>query len=197
MIHHVRGTLVEKAAGRVVVEVGGLGLELLVSDGTWSSLGAVGDPVHVLAHLAVRDDAWTLFGFSREEERAVFRLLLGVQGIGPRLALSILSGVSTAVLLQAVQEGDVAVLTAVSGVGKKTAQRIIVDLRDKVGALPGSGEVVPAAAYVEGGDEAVDALVALGYSRHLAREAVRDARSSSSDEETSVEVVIRDALRRI
>lgn len=197
MIHHVRGTLAEKGAGRLVVDVGGVGLEILVTDGTWNEVGGPGDPVRLLTHLKVAEDAWTLFGFAHADERAVFRLLLGVQGIGPRVALSILSAVPSGLLRRAVQEGDLDALTAVSGVGKKTAQRILVDLRDKVGAIPGAARVVAAGAEPPGGDAAVDALVALGYSRGQAREAVRAARDAAPGADDPVEAIVREALRRI
>ncbi|NNE43777.1 MAG: Holliday junction branch migration protein RuvA [Gemmatimonadetes bacterium] len=129
----------------------------------------------------------------------MFRLLLGIQGVGPRVALAILSGVTAANLRRSVQEGDVASLTTVSGVGKKTAQRIIVDLRDKVGELPGEGggRIVPGLpSPVSDGDEAVDALVALGYSRNVARDAVRVARGEDG-EDAPLELVVKDALRRL
>lgn len=200
MIHHVEGTLVEKAPGRVVVELGGFGLELLVTDATLGTIGPGGLRVRLLTHLVVREDGWTLFGFADESERSLFRLLLGVQGIGPRVALAILSGLAPARLRAAVAEGDLAALTAVAGVGKKTAQRMIVDLRDKVGLVP-TGEDVPGGEKVgvvaaPEADDAVDALVALGYSRPQARDAVQAARVKSGDD-SAVEDVLRDALRRL
>ena len=197
MIHHVEGVLAQKAPGRVVLETGGVGLELLVSDETWNDLGRPGETARLLTHLALREDAWTLFGFSRDEEREAFRLLLGIQGVGPRVALAILSGIPASALRRAVQEGDVAALTVVSGVGKKTAQRIIVDLRDRVGELPGSPEAVPSESAAEGKDAAVDALVALGYSRVLARDAVRGARAADPEGAAPLETVVKHALRRI
>lgn len=197
MIHHVEGTLAEKPAGRLVVDVGGVGLELHVSEETWREAGSPGEPVRLLAHLSVREDAWTLFGFGSEDERALFRLLLGVQGVGPRMALGILSGLASANLRRALQEGDVDALTAVSGVGKKTAERLVVDLRDKVGPLPARRSLVAAPGTVIEGDAAVDALVALGYPRSSAREAVRAARNAAPDGEVPVEVVVREALRHI
>jgi len=189
--------LAEKPPGRLVIDVGGVGLELLVSEETWRDAGAPGETLRLLAHLSVREDAWTLFGFGSEDERSLFRLLLGVQGVGPRMALGILSGLSASHLRRALQEGDVDALTAVSGVGKKTAQRLVVDLRDKVGPLPGRRELVASAGAVVEGDAAVDALVALGYPRALARDAVRAARTAEPDESVPVEVVVKQALRHI
>jgi Holliday junction DNA helicase RuvA len=189
MIHHLEGIVVDKEPGRVVIEVSGVGLELLVSNETLSHIGLSGERTRVLTHLTVREDSWTLFGFAREEERALFRMLLGVQGVGPRMAIGILSGLSVENLCRAVGEGDVAALTTISGVGKKTAQRIAVDLRDKVGALPGAEEI-PGAARVFPGPERDD------YSRTIAREAVRAARAPA-DEDVPVETLVREALRRI
>ncbi len=197
MIHHLDGILTEKRPGRVVVEMGGLGLEAMVSDGTLASLPSPGSRVTLLTHLSVREDAWTLFAFENEEERAFFRLLLGVSGVGPRVALSILSGLRVEKLSEAVAQGDVAALTKIAGVGKKTAQRMIVDLRDKLGAV-GEPELVPPAARVGAAgpaDDAVDALVALGYSRPVARDAVSIVRATEAD--LPLEDVVKLALRKL
>lgn len=200
MIHHIEGMLTETGSGRVVVEAGGFGLELLVADSTLATLGPKGLRVRLLTHLVVREDGWTLFGFAEESERSLFRMLLGVQGVGPRVALAILSGLAPVRLRAAVAEGDLAALTAIAGVGKKTAQRMIVDLRDKVGVVPTGDEVPGSAAGTPGptaeADDAVDALVALGYSRLQARDAVRAARVTAGGD-SAVEDVLRDALRRL
>jgi Holliday junction DNA helicase RuvA len=198
VIHHVEGTLREKTPGRVVVDVGGVGLEISVTSSTWHRVGEPGDPVRLLTHLAVREDAWTLFGFLREEERQLYRLLLGVQGVGPRTALGILSGLPVSTLRAAVAEADVKTLSTIPGVGRKIAQRLIVDLREKVGELPAS-DAFPfphvGAAIPDEKDDAVDALVALGYPRGTARDAVRVARRD--DRELAVEEVVKDALRHL
>jgi Holliday junction DNA helicase RuvA len=196
VIHHVAGPIARKDAGRVIVEVGGIGLELLAPEGTMRGLPPVGASAHLLTHLVVREDAWLLFAFATEEERALFRMLLGVQGVGPRLALAILSGLGTSRLREAVAQSDVAALSTVGGVGKKTAQRLIVDLRDKLSV---ASDLVPGAAVVVAGgeapDDAVDALVALGYSRTNALQAVRSARAA--DEALRPEEVVKMALRKL
>jgi Holliday junction DNA helicase RuvA len=181
-----------------VIETGGVGLEVLVTEATWNRIGVPGDVVRVLTHLSVREDGWTLYGFLREEERALYRLLLGVQGVGPRMALAILSGLPVAKLKAAVGAGDVKALSTISGVGRKIAQRLIVDLREKVGELPPSDAfpLPPEGTAPSEGDDAVDALMALGYSRIVAREAVHAVRQSE-EEDTPVENVVRDALRRL
>jgi Holliday junction DNA helicase RuvA len=197
VIHHVEGTLHDKAPGRVVVDVGGVGLEVCVTSATWHRVGEPGDAVRLLTHLAVREDAWTLFGFLREEERALYRLLLGVQGVGPRTALGILSGLPVATLRAAVAEADVKTLSTIPGVGRKIAQRLIVDLREKVGELPAGEFPIPGEGALppDEKDDAVDALVALGYPRGTARDAVRVARRDEKD--LAVEDVVKDALRRL
>lgn len=196
MIHHVAGPIARKDGGRVIVEVGGVGLELLVPEGTARGLPPAGASTHLLTHLVVREDAWLLFAFATEEERALFRMLLGVQGVGPRLALAILSGLGPSRLREAVAQSDVAALSSVSGVGKKTAQRLIVDLRDKLSV---ASDLVPGAAVVVAGgetpDDAVDALVALGYSRANAVQAVRSARVA--DEALPPEEIVKLALRKL
>jgi Holliday junction DNA helicase RuvA len=198
MIHHVEGVLAERAPGRVIVEVGGVGFELYVTERTSAAAGILGGSVRLLTHLAIREDAWTLYGFLSEEERALYRLLLGVQGVGPRVALAILSGLSPAKLREAVAKADVAALTTISGIGKKTAQRMVVDLRDKIGELPGADDwMAPSGATRadEERDDAVDALVALGYSRLIARDAVGLVRRTERD--APLESIVKDALRRL
>jgi Holliday junction DNA helicase RuvA len=188
----------EKPIGRVVVDVGGVGLEIHVTDGTWNEAGSPGDTVRLLTHLRVAEDAWTLYGFAHADERAAFRMLLGVQGVSARVAIAILSVLAPGTLRRAVQEGDVDSLTAVTGVGKKIAQRILVDLKDKVGAIPGAAaRVVSGGPDLAGPDAAVDALVALGYPRGQAREAVHAARDAASGADSGVESIVRDALRRV
>lgn len=195
MIHHLEGTLEDKPLGRLVIDVAGVGFEVHVADATWHDVGIPGTRIRVLTHLVVREDQWALYGFRREDERALFRSLLDVQGVGPKVALGVLSGLAIARLRRAIVEGDVATLTTVSGVGKKTAQRIIVDLKDRLGAFAADVDELVGAPVGGDGDDAVDALVSLGYSRHLAREAVRGARAAGAD--LTLSDVIRDALRRL
>ncbi len=199
MIHHLRGEIAEKSPGSVVLELGGVGLQVYVTDATWAGLGTPGQEARLLTHLVVRDDGWTLYGFPSDEERAVFRLLLGVQGIGPRLALAVLSALPLPRLRHAVGSGDVSALTQVTGIGKKTAQRMIVDLKDKLGEFLGGDEesVLSAAADSVERDDAVDALVALGYPRPAAIAAVRGARTAPESAELPIEKILREALRRI
>ncbi len=194
MIHHIDGVLEGKFPGRLVLDVGGVGFEVHVTEATWREAGIVGSRVRLLTHAVIREDAWSLYGFRREDDRGLFRLLLEVQGVGPKVALAVMSGLPADRLRGAIADADVATLTRVPGVGKKTAQRMVVDLKDKLAAFAGAGtsEAVPADGE---GDDAVDALVALGYPRAVARDAVRGARAEHAG--AAVEIVLRDALRRL
>ena len=193
MIHHLEGILEEKPVGKLVLDVDGVGYEIVVAESTWREAGIPGSRVRVLTHLVVREDQWLLFGFRREEERALFRLLLEVQGVGPKVAIAVMSGLPVDRLRRVIGEGDVGVLTTLPGVGKKTASRIVVEMKDKLAVFADANE---AATTADGeGDDAVDALVALGYPRHVAREAVRGARGARV--ESSPEELLREALRRL
>jgi Holliday junction DNA helicase RuvA len=159
----VSGTVAVRRADHVVVSCGGVGYRLAVSAETLRQIPAVGRDVTLHAHLVVRDDALSLYGFATEEERDLFLMLLGVQSVGPKVALAVLSGAPPRELLSVVAAGDVARLQSAPGVGKRTAERIIVELREKVGAtLP------PEAISISRSDEpallARDALLGLGYS---------------------------------
>ncbi len=176
MIALVRGEVAVRRADHVVVVAGGVGLRLAVSAETLRQVPAVGRTVALHSHLVVRDDALALFGFATEEERDLFLALIGVQSVGPKVALAVLGGGSPRELLAAVAAGDVARLQAVPGIGKRTAERIVVELREKVAAAAGAGgdEIV-----VTRGDDprrlARDGLVELGFAVVEAEELLRDA----------------------
>ncbi len=146
MIERVRGTLVHVGAGSVVVEVGGVGLSLATSSSTQAGLPRLGEQVRLLAYLAVREDALQLYGFGSEAERELFLLLLGVQSVGPKLALAVLSGGDPGQIGAAIASGDAARLQAVPGVGKRTAERIVVELREKIAPGLASHPGMPGAA---------------------------------------------------
>ena len=132
MIAHLRGKLIEKAPSRLVVEANGVGYEVFVPLSTFTAMPGEGVEVSLDIHTHVREDIMALYGFSSKQERSVFERLIGVSGIGPRLAVTILSGGSVEGLVGAIRKGDLARLTAIPGVGKKTAERIVVELRDKL-----------------------------------------------------------------
>jgi len=168
VIGRLRGILLEKHPPRLLVEAGGVGYELEAPMSTFYRLPATGSEVVLHTHLVVRDDAHLLFAFASEAERSLFRSLIRVNGVGARLALTILSGMEAGDFARCVQEGDAAALTRLPGVGKKTAERLVVEMRDRlddwqpVPAAAAAAGPVPAAAP-DPEREAVDALVALGY----------------------------------
>ena len=187
MIARLTGRLVEKHPPNIVVDVHGVGYELDVPMSTFYHLPATGQEVTLLTHLVVREDAQLLFGFGSEAERQLFRQLLRISGIGARIALSLLSGLSVAEVQSAVAQQDSARLTRIPGIGKKTAERLLLELKDKLGPVAGA----PAqAAAAPAGEDALNALVALGYSDKEARAAL--ARLGA---ELPVQDAIRQALR--
>lgn len=192
MIGYLRGVLMHKEPPALLLEVSGVGYELEAPMTTFYDLPAVGETVALYTHLVVREDAHLLYGFAREAQRRQFRALLRVNGIGPRVALAVLSGLNERDLAHCVANEDVARLTQVPGIGRKTAERLIVELRDRLSQEPA---VVPAAASVasEVRDpvaEAVSALIALGYKPPEASRAVRGV----AGESLSTEEIIRQAL---
>ena len=163
MIGSLRGRIASKTPPQLTVDVGGLGYELEAPMSTFFHLPAVGEEVRLLTHLVVREDAHLLYAFATEEERRLFRSLIRVSGVGPKIALALLSGISVAAFAECVQREDIAALTRIPGVGRKTAERLIVEMRDRlVVSLPGSGTTAVAGALTAE-SEAYDALVALGY----------------------------------
>jgi holliday junction DNA helicase RuvA len=205
VITFLRGKLVESLPTQVVMEVHGVGYEVLVPLSSYDRLPALGNEVLLLTHLAIREDAHLLYGFLTAAERDLFRLLIHtVSGIGPKIALGVLSGMSIASFRSAVAAGDVKALSSVQGVGRKTAERIVVELRDKLG---GFGLVGSAPSPVSGGSvaaipgedtrgvDAVAALMALGVKPAEAHDSVRAALAMLGSEAT-VEQLIRACLRR-
>ncbi len=178
MIGYLRGTLVEALPTQVVVEAAGVGYEVFIPLSSFDKLPAPGGEVKLLTHLSIRDDAHVLYGFMTDGERDLFRLLIRhVSGIGPKVALNVLSGTTAASLRAAVAEGDVKALSSISGVGKKTAERIVVELKDKLGDEPQRSKREASALTVDEQKvaDAVAALVALGSKPREAQGAVRGA----------------------
>ncbi len=195
MITHLRGLLAHKAPTRAVVEVGGVGYELSISLTTYDGLPAAGSPVEILAHTHVREDQLALFGFLQEAEREMFRLLIGISGIGPNLALTILSGLSVDDLARAIQEERAGDLTRVRGIGPRTAQRVVVDLKDRIRRPLRTGPEAAQEAGSDDLDEAMLALEALGFTGPAARKALEAVRSRLGEGEASVQALIKGALR--
>src|SRR5689334_8529689 len=176
MITFLHGTLVEALPTQVTVDVQGVGYEALIPLSSYDKLPAPGQQVKLLTHLAIRDDAHVLYGFMSAAERDMFRLLINtVSGIGPKIALNVLSGMNVVALRGAVAKGDIKSLSQISGVGKKTAERIVVELKDRIGAA-GAWEASSAARGLAPTDQkindAVLALIALGFKQIEAHDAV-------------------------
>lgn len=199
MIAFLEGRLVEALPTQVVIEVHGVGYEVLIPLSSFDKLPAPGQPVRLLTHLVVREDAHVLYGFATAAERDLFRLLIHtVSGIGPKLALNILSGMNPTAFRGAVATGDVKALSRIPGVGRKTAERLVVELRDKVGAA-GTWEAASEQRGLSEADrrvnDAVLALIALDFKPPEAHEAVRAAQALLGPEAT-VEELVRAALKR-
>jgi len=194
MIGRISGRLVEKNPPQIVVDVQGVGYELDVPMSTYYGLPDSGQPVTLFTHFAVREDGHFLYGFASQQERGTFRQLLKVSGIGARTALAVLSGLSVDELARAVSLQEAGRLVKIPGIGKKTAERLLLELRDKLAkALPGAPPGAAAAAAADDGrDDVLHALLALGYSDKEARAAIKDLAP-----ETGVSDGIRLALKKL
>jgi len=199
MISFLRGTVIEVLPMRLILDVGGVGYDLNIPLSTYDKLPPPGVETKILTHLQIREDAHTLYGFATPEERDLFLLLVNnVSGIGPKLALAILNGITPLHFRGLVVAGDIAALSKIKGVGKKTAERVIVELRDKVGvsaaweAASAQQGLTPEEQHV---NDAVLALISLGFKQaeaHKTVRAIRDARPKAT-----VEDLVREALRSL
>ena len=187
MIAFLDGEVVEKAAGRVVLDVGGVGYELLVPSSVLSALPPVGKQARLATRMVVREDSMTLYGFTTADERELFDLLTGVSGVGPKVAIAFLSALTPEALRRAVASGDAAALTVVPGVGSKVANRVVLDLRDKLG---GDGAEVPATGPLA---DVREALLALGLTPAEAAQAMAelDPDGKAPDD------LLREALQKV
>lgn len=199
MISFLHGKLVDALPTQVTVDVHGVGYEVLIPLSSFDKLPAVGGEVHLLTHLAVREDAHVLYGFATAAERELFRMLINtVSGIGPKIALNILSGMNPIAFRGAVANGDVKALSSISGVGRKTAERIVVELKDKIGAA-GAWEASSAERALSASDQRIHdaalALVALGHKQVEAHEIIRAAQAILGEKAT-VEELVRAGLKK-
>jgi holliday junction DNA helicase RuvA len=179
MIAHLRGRLLGKHPNQAIVDVGGVGYEVTITVPTFSELAEAGQEVALHIHTHVREDQIALFGFLRAEEKRLFEKLITVSGIGPKLAITILSGMPVGELIGAIRGADVARLTKTPGIGKKTAERMVLELREKLEELRAAAVAAPALSPVA--DDVLSALVNLGYQRPLAEKAVEKAAGSPAD----------------
>lgn len=196
MIEHLQGTLIEKSPTKAVLSAAGVGYGVNISLATYERLPGIGETASLFVHLVVREDALTLFGFADPAEREMFLLLISVTGVGPKIALGVLSGVGLETLKANIAQGNAAALTAFPGIGRKIAERLALELKDKMGAIDGA-----AAAAVGGSiavrEEALAALIALGYNRPAAERAIRSALKGGPEAERNVETLIKGALKHI
>ena len=170
MIAHLRGKLISKHPNQAIVEAGGVGYDINISVPTFSELPALNSEVSFFIHTHVREDALALFGFLRAPEKQLFEKLLSVSGIGPKLAITILSGMSADTMVAAIKGNNVAALTRIPGIGKKTAERMVLELRDKLEAFGVEAQAAAAISPVE--EDVISALVNLGYQRAIAERAL-------------------------
>ncbi|MFL6276576.1 MAG: Holliday junction branch migration protein RuvA [Blastocatellia bacterium] len=202
MIAQLTGKLAHKQPNSIIIDVGGVGYEVTVPLSTFYELGEPGSDISLRIHTNVREDAIQLFGFRTFNEKELFLKLTSVTGIGPKLAVTMLSGLAANDLIAAIRNNDLARLTGIPGVGRKTAERLVVELREKLAKMTfDAGEIEPAGAQAAGvsreavRDDTVAALLALGYPRAVAERAVERALAEAG--EGSIEAVLKRALRRM
>jgi len=198
VIAHLRGRVAEKHPNRVVVDVGGVGYDVFVPLSTFYGMGEPGADIALKIHTHVREDALQLFGFATSLEQDLFERLIGVSGIGPKVALAVLSGIEPKELIRAIERGDLARLTAIPGVGKKTSERIVLELKDRLPRV--SAEAVAVAGDGDASatpmqDDVISALVNLGYHRPLAEKAAASAVRIAPD--AGFERTLKQALREL
>jgi len=189
MIAHLRGKLISKHPNQAIVEAAGVGYDVSISVPTFSELPALSSEVSFFIHTHVREDALALFGFLRAQEKQLFEKLLSVSGIGPKLAITILSGMPADTMVAAIKGNNVAALTRIPGIGKKTAERMVLELRDKLDAFGVEAQAAPAISPVE--EDVISALVNLGYQRAIAERALARLGNVSGE---SFDALFRKAL---
>jgi Holliday junction DNA helicase RuvA len=197
MIAHLRGRLLSKTPNQAIVDCNGVGYDVTISVATFSELPAEGGEAKLFVHTHVREDQIALFGFADTREKRLFERLLTISGIGPKLAITVLSGISSDRLVAAIRGGDHATLTKVPGIGKKTAERVVLELKDKLDDM-----AVPAAAssgpyHGPAGDDALSALVNLGYPRPVAQKAIETAIEKNAAAAEDFETLFRAAMAAI
>ncbi len=198
MIAHLRGRVLEKQPNRIVVDVGGVGYDVFVPLSTFYGLGDAGSDVMLRIHTHVREDALLLYGFATRLELELFERLIGVSGIGPKVALAVLSGLEPPDVIRAIGRGDVARLTTIPGVGKKTSERIVLELKDRLPAVAETGRADADGAASAAGEireDVLSALMNLGYHRPLAEQAVESALKAMPG--VGFERTLKQALREL
>ncbi len=200
MYSYLKGLLASKTPTHIVVDVGGAGYDISIPLSTYSALPGEGQNVCILTHVHIREDAHLIFGFATEEEKSLFRLLLTVSGIGPKMALTALSGLELSELKRAILQENIAALTSISGIGRKTAERMIIELREKIlleGKSPDkepTGKLSPDDKLVE---DTLLVLLSLGYKKPNAQDAVKKVLGVAGAKKHSVEELVRASLKAI
>lgn len=197
MISSLRGTLLHKSPTEIIIDVQGVGYGVSIPLSTYEALGGIQSQVVLLTYLHVREDSLQLYGFATEAERDTFKMLISVNGIGPRMAQGILSGITVADLRKHVSLGNTAALTTIPGVGRKIAERLVIELRDKMSRPESETGTADAAGAVPERNraEALSALLSLGYHRTAAEKALRAALQEANGAEPTVELLVRLSLR--
>ena len=200
LIAQLSGTLASKQPNSIIVDVHGVGYEITIPVTTFYVLGDVGSPVSLKIHTYVREDTLSLFGFATTRDKELFLKLTSVSGIGPKVAITMLSGIPTVELITAIMKNDLGRLVSVPGVGRKTAERLVVELRDKIGKIalddseiPLVADAAPSSSAIQ--EDTVAALIALGYPKPMAEKAVLSAMREEG--ETSIQAVLKRSLKRL
>ena len=196
MIAHLRGVLLVKSPNRAILECSGVGYEVAISVATFSALPAEGAETKLHIYTRVAEDALALFGFAEIAEKRLFEKLLTISGIGPKLAITVLSGIDSARLVTAIRGGDHAALVRIPGIGKKTAERVVLELKDKLDDLA-TAPVESAPSFGSVGEDALSALVNLGYPRPVAQKAIETAIQRDASAKGSFETLFRAAMAAI
>ena len=201
MIAHLRGRLLSKTPNQAIVECAGIGYDVTISVATFSALPVEGAEVALHIHTHVREDQFALFGFSETQEKRLFEKLLTISGIGPKLAITVLSGIDASRLVTAIRSGDHATLTRIPGIGKKTAERVVLELKDKLDdlavSIPATSGGAQHGTAGQAGDDALSALVNLGYARPIAQKAIEIAIAKDPAAARDFETLFRAAMAAI
>ena len=197
MIAFLRGRLFSKTPNQAIVECGGVGYDVTISVATFTSLPPEGAEARLYIYTHVREDALALFGFIETQEKRLFEKLLTISGIGPKLAITVLSGIDTSRLVTAIRASDHATLTRIPGIGKKTAERVVLELKDKLDDMAVTPATAATSNYGPAGDDALSAMVNLGYARPVAQRAIETALAKQPDISTDFEVLFRAAMAAV
>lgn len=198
MIAFLRGRLLTKSPNRAIVECGGVGYDATISVATFTSLPPEGAEARLHIYTHVREDQIALFGFAEPNEKRLFEKLLTISGIGPKLAITVLSGIDTSRLVTAIRAGDHATLTRIPGIGKKTAERVVLELKDKLEDMAVAAPAgAPSTNYGPAGDDALSAMVNLGYARPAAQKAIETALKQQPEAAGDFEALFRAAMAAV